>query len=68
MALVRMKAEISEDEFNLVKFNTKYLCKVISEIAERMSYSTEGYGMVDPRWEIKDGKYYVTWGRFSSCD
>ena len=70
---IKMEYKISEEKYNklieLKNTNTKEFHEGIEEIACSSPFPPNAYGCEIPMDVFeKDGKYYASWNRYSSCD
>lgn len=73
MELIKSVKEINEEEYNiLIALKNKdqaAFCVMIENIAYKSPFSPSGYGCELPMSAYKeDGKYFVSWYRWDSCD
>ena len=70
---VKTKVKISEEDYNkLLQYSKNNLSSevydFISEIANNSMFPPCGYGFSNPEFFEEDGRYFVSWSRWHSCD
>jgi hypothetical protein len=60
---------ISEDDYNkLLRLTKEEAFCFMANVAEHSPFHPCGYGFNSPKFYEENGKYYVSWQRWSSCD
>ena len=70
---VKSIMNISKDDYNkLLQYSKDNLRSEISDFVENIAnesmFKPCGYGFNDPGFFEENGKYFVSWNRWSSCD
>lgn len=70
---VKSIMKISRDDYSkLLQYSKNNLYSEISDFVENIANDSPfkpcGYGFSDPGFFEEDGKYFVSWKRWSSCD
>ena len=70
---IKTMIKISEEDYNkLFQYSKDNLYaeiyEYVAEIANKSSFPPCGYGFSNPSFFEEDGKYFVSWNRWSSCD
>lgn len=68
---IRTRVSISQADYKeLQSDNSRWTLKEYCYWAAKFKscYPAEGYGMYSVRLETEDGKYYISWEHYDSCD
>ena len=66
---IQSQQEIIKEEFEYLQdCDIKEFNKAIENIATNSPWHPCAYGFSNPSLLFKDGKYFVTWKRWDSCD
>ena len=67
--LVKTIRNISEEDYNKLLICSKEEVKdFVLEIANKSPFPAFGYGFYSPNFYEEDGRYFVSWERWNSCD
>ena len=67
--LIKTMIKISEEDYNkLLQCSKEDAYEFIANIANKSPFPPCGYGFSDPSFFEEDGKHFVSWKRWSSCD
>lgn len=66
---IKTMMNISEEDYNkLLKCSKEEVENFVAEVSNKSPFPACGYGLFSPSFFEENGKYYVSWERFSSCD
>ena len=66
---VKTMMKISEDDYNkLLKCSQEEVNDFVAEVAQNSPFPPCGYGFSSPNFFEENGRYFVSWERFGSCD
>ena len=61
--------KISEDDYNkLLQLSKEDAWIYIADVAENSPFPPCGYGFSDPNFYEENGRHFVSWKRWGSCD
>ena len=67
--LVKTIKNISEEDYNkLLKCSKEEIYEFVLEIANNSMVKPCAYGFYSPRFFEENGRYFVSWERWDSCD